>query len=335
VAHPLAQPVAKAICLLQYVRSIHRTAENLAATLHPAVDADSRLPEVKAALEALQHAHMVRLGDDGYRIPTPAEDDWERQRASLLPKPGDVSRLHAEVVTSLWQPQPSHSFLDVKLFKAGLYCNGRLEEEGDIPVHLMLVDAGQEYAERVEEARRRSQTETKAIFWVAPLDDTIDRETVEVYRSREILSRRERGAQTKDESALVAEEKHRVNHRHLPELRRLLKQALLTGTIFFRGNDRSPREGASDIGRTAAQVLSQALPEVFDRFADLVGHAALQAEQLDEAGAGVRGRGRRFPGACQRARRAMARRPGTGRWHGLPDRLDDKKLHRGGRASAA
>ncbi len=33
VPHPLAQPVAKAICLLQYVRSIHRTAENVAATL--------------------------------------------------------------------------------------------------------------------------------------------------------------------------------------------------------------------------------------------------------------------------------------------------------------
>ena len=54
VDHPLAQPVAKAICLLQYVRSIHRTAENIAATLHPAIDADSRLAEVKAALEALE-----------------------------------------------------------------------------------------------------------------------------------------------------------------------------------------------------------------------------------------------------------------------------------------
>ena len=89
VDHPLAQAVAKAICLLQYVRSIHRTAENIAATLHPAVDADSRLSEVKVALEALQGAHMVRLGDDGYRIPTPAEDDWERQREGLSPKPPD------------------------------------------------------------------------------------------------------------------------------------------------------------------------------------------------------------------------------------------------------
>ena len=267
VDHALAQPVAKAICLLQYVRSIHRTPENLAAALHPAVDADSQLPDVRAGLDALEKAHMVRRGDDGYRIPSPAEDDWERQRASLSPKPGDVSRLHAEVVTGLWQPQPQHSFLDVKVFKAGLYLGGRLTVDGDIPVHLTLAEAGNEHDERVEDARKRSQTETKSIFWNAALDEAIDRETVELFRSKEILSRKERGAQTKDETALVAEEKLRLR-RHQDELRRLIKQALLTGTIFFRGNDRSPDATASDIARTAAKVLAQALPEVFDRFAE-------------------------------------------------------------------
>ena len=265
VDHALAQSVAKAICLLQYVRSIHRTPENLAAALHPAVDADSRLSEVQAALDALEKAHMVRRGDDGYRIPTPAEDDWERQRASLSPKPGDVNRLHAEIVTALWQPQPQHSFLDVKVFKAGLYLGGRLSVDGDIPMHLTLAEAGKDHEERVSESRKRSQTETKSIFWIAALDEAIDRETVELFRSKEILSRKERGAQTKDETALVAEEKLR-QRRHQDDLRRLIKQSLLTGTIFFRGNDRSPDDTATDIGRTAAKVLAQALPEVFDRF---------------------------------------------------------------------
>ena len=265
VDHALAQSVAKAICLLQYVRSIHRAPENLAAVLHPAVDADSRLSEVRAALDALENAHMVRRGDDGYRIPTPAEDDWERQRASLSPKPGDVSRLHAEIVTALWQPQPQHSFLDVKVFKAGLYLGGRPSVGGDIPVHLTLAQAGKDHEERVAESRKRSQTETKSIFWIAALDEAIDRETVELFRSKEILSRKERGAQTKDETALVAEEKLR-QRRHQDDLRRLIKQSLVTGTIFFRGNDRSPDETATDIGRTAAKVLGQALPEVFDRF---------------------------------------------------------------------
>ncbi|MEL7641062.1 MAG: BREX system P-loop protein BrxC [Solidesulfovibrio sp.] len=265
VEHSLAQAVAKSTCLLQYVRSIHRTAENIAATLHPMIDADSMLVDVKAALAALEKAHMVRLGDDGYRIPTPAEDDWERQRSSLSPKPGDVSRLHAEVITGLWQPQPSHNFLEIKVFRTGLFLGGREVVEGDIPAHLTLAEAGKDYTESVEEARKRSQTEAKAIFWVMALDEAIDRETVELFRSKEILSRKERGAQTKDETALVAEEKLR-QRRHQDELRRLIKQALLTGTIFFRGNDRSPEDGAADIARSAGKVLAQALPEVFDRF---------------------------------------------------------------------
>ena len=145
VDHPLAQPVAKAICLLQYVLSIHRTPENIAAALHPAVDADSRLSEVKAALDALERALMVRRGEGGYRIPTPAEDDWEQQRAALSPRPGDVNRIHAEVVTNLWQPQPQHSFHDVKVFKAGLYLGGRAVKEGDIPFHLTLAEAGKDF----------------------------------------------------------------------------------------------------------------------------------------------------------------------------------------------
>jgi hypothetical protein len=102
-------------------------------------------------------------------------------------------------------------------------------------------------------------------LWVAAIDDAIDRETVELFRSKEILSRKERGAQTKDETALVAEEKLR-QRRHQDELRRLIKQSLLNGSIFFRGNDRSPEEGASDVARAASKVLAQALPEVFDRF---------------------------------------------------------------------
>jgi hypothetical protein len=278
VPHPLAQPVAKAICLLQYVRSIHRTAENIAATLHPAVDGDSRLSEVKAALDALLAAHKVRQGDDGYRIPSPAEDDWERQRASLSPKPGDVSRLHADAVAAIWQPQPSHTLVDVKAFKAGLYLNGRLVVEGDMPVHLTLCEAGAEYSERVEEMRKRSQSETKSIFWVAALDETIDRESVELYRSKEILARKERGAQTKDETALVAEGKRRLRG-HQDELKRLLKQALLSGAIFFRGNDRSPDGTVTDVVKAASRALAQALPEVFDRFEEAA--ARVSKRELD------------------------------------------------------
>ena len=279
VPHAFAQPVAKAICLLQYVRSIHRTAENIAAGLHAGIDQDSVLAEVKSALNSLLQAHKVRLGDDGYRIPSPAEDDWERQRASFSPKPGDVIRFHTDTVAGLWQPQPSHVLLDVKNFKAGLEINGKSVVGGDITVDISLAEAGSEYAARVEGIRARSQTEPGRIFWVGAIDQTVDRETAEAYRSKEILARTERGAQTKDQTALVAEEKRRLN-RHQTELRRLLRQTLLAGSVFFRGNDRSPGDQATELGKAASVALSRALPEVFERFSE--GAARVTKKDLDE-----------------------------------------------------
>src|SRR5262249_54014626 len=58
--HPLAQPVAKVICLLQYVKSVHRTAENIAAGLHPGVAADSQPAAVKEAPRQLAAAATER-----------------------------------------------------------------------------------------------------------------------------------------------------------------------------------------------------------------------------------------------------------------------------------
>ncbi|MDZ4247778.1 MAG: BREX system P-loop protein BrxC, partial [Patescibacteria group bacterium] len=145
IEHPLAQPVAKVICLLQYVKSVHRTAENIAAALHPGVTGDSQLAAVKEALSQLEVGQKVRRGDDGYRIPTPAEDDWERIRNGIGPKPGDAHRVFSEVLASFWQPQPAYTFLETKTFKAGLAIHGREVVDGDMMFQVHLADDGTEF----------------------------------------------------------------------------------------------------------------------------------------------------------------------------------------------
>lgn len=284
ISDPAAQQVAKAICLLQYVQSVPRSAENLAATLQPDVRSGSRLGEVRATLDALEQALLVRRGEDGYRIPEPIEDDWEQQRGSVTAKAGDVSRLHAEAVEHLWHPQPSHSLRGVKPFKAGLYLNGRQLVTGDIDIHLALAEETELNA-AMAEMRQRSQQETTAIFWAAALNDSLTRHTDEAFRSREILSRKERAAHTRDEAALIAEEKRRQK-RHEDELRRLLAQAMLAGSVFFRGNDRSPDASATDVVRATAEILATSLPVVFSRFdeaAARVGRGDLDALMTDES----------------------------------------------------
>lgn len=264
-AHPLAEPVAKVICLLQYVKSVHRTAENIAACLHPAVTADSQLSGVKEAIAQLEAARLIRSGDDGYRIPTPAEDDWERVRSGANPGPGDVHRLHSEVIAGFWEPQPSYTFEGARTFKAGLAIRGRTVVDGDITFQVQLAQDAVEYRFLATEFRERSQQERSTIFWAAMRSEQIDRETTEIYRSKEILLRKEREAKTAVERALIAEEKVRLD-RHQGELRRLLCTALLNGNVYFRGNDRSPAVGATEVGKSVVGILADVIPDVFDRF---------------------------------------------------------------------
>ncbi len=280
VQHPLAASVAKVICLLQFVQSVHRTPENIAACLYRQLGAPSELESVKEALAALERGNLVRKGDDGYRIPTPAEDDWDRIRNGTNPKPSDTKRLHREMLTGFWKPQPTYTLDNVKPFRAGLVIDGHEEEKGDLMVHLALAEEGDAFEQLVREMRARSQQEIDAIFWAVPLSDAIDRESVELFRSREMESRKGREARTPDQARLLADERNRAR-RHQQELQRLLRAACLGGSAFFRGNDRSPSTGAGDIGRATATMLDQVLPDVFTRFRDGAAKPADARKGLD------------------------------------------------------
>jgi hypothetical protein len=278
--HPLAQPVAKVICLLQYAKSIHRSADNIAAALHPGVSSDSQLASVKEALLNLEAANKIRLGDDGYRIPTPAEDDWERVRNGINPTPGDAHRLYSEMLTSFWQPQPTHTLFDTKTFKAGLAIRGRDTVSGDIMFQVSLANDGPDFMELSSDLRTRSQQDRKSVFWAVTIDDTIDRETIEVFRSKQMVEKKEREAKTADETALIGDEKVRLR-RHQDVLRRMLRAATIAGRVSFRGNDRSPDDRAVDMGKSAAAILRDVLPEVFDRFKEAAARAPEVKKGID------------------------------------------------------
>ena len=267
VEHPFAQPVAKAICLLQFVKSIHRNADNIAATLYPRVGGDSVRASVDQALQALVDAHKIRQGDDGYRIPTPTEDDWETQRAGLKPKRADINEILREAMERLWHPQPSHTLLGTRVFKGGLWLNGRERNKGDMPFQVRLAEDKEDYQRLCDELRRQSQAEKETVFWVILVDDKIDKVVTEVFRSKEMISKKERGAQTSAETRLLSEEGRRRDE-HRREVRRLLEQAALSSAIFFRGKDRSPDDSDVTVVHATQRVLAQALPDVFDRFSE-------------------------------------------------------------------
>ncbi len=266
VDHPKAQAVAKTVCLLQVATSVKRSAENIAACLHDAVSADSCLAEVKAALAELTKTSLIREADDGYRIPTPAEDDWNQTRFSISPRPADENKLYAEILTGFWSPTPTFSLGDTKTFRAGLMFNGKEEVSGEITFNVQFADDSAVATALSEELRVRSQNDPKSIFWVVTLDEEIRNEMREAYRSQQMIGPKSRDATTPDGTALVADEKGRLR-RHMDELKRRLKIAALSGQVWFRGNDRSPDRSA-DVGKAAVGILGAVLPLVYDRFSE-------------------------------------------------------------------
>ncbi len=268
VEHPFAQKVAKSICLLQFVKSIHRNAENIAATLYPEAGGDSVRASVDQALQALVDAHKIRLGDDGYRIPTPTEDDWETQRAALKPKRSDTNQILRETMEKVWSPQPTHTLLGTRVFKGSLFLDGRERIKGDIDFQVRLAEDDRDDYDRLkDELRRQSQVERQTIFWIIPASERVDKEVTEVFRSKEMISKKERGAQTAAETRLLSEEGRRRDI-HRGEVRRLLERAALTSVVYFQGNDRSPDENDQSVIKAAEAIMAKALPEVFERFGE-------------------------------------------------------------------
>ncbi len=122
----------------------------------------------------------------------------------------------------LWKPQPSYTVLNTRVFKGSLWLDGRERIKGDIQFQVRLAEDKTDYGRLCDESRRQSQAERETVFWVIPVDDKIDKHVTEVFRSKEMITKKERGAQTAAETRLLSEEGRRRDT-HGGDVRRLLE----------------------------------------------------------------------------------------------------------------
>jgi len=79
--------VAKAICLLEFIRDLPAEG-HLAAVLVDEVGKATPLSEVQAAVKRLNTAQFIRNTEEGWKLQTAQEKNWETERRGHLePKP--------------------------------------------------------------------------------------------------------------------------------------------------------------------------------------------------------------------------------------------------------
>ncbi len=263
-SHPLAVPVAKAICLLQFVDQVPVTERNIAVVLHPRVDGDSLESEVQEACRHLEDRSLIRKADGQYRIPKPEEEDWEQVRSQQAPSAQDRHNLLQEALRQNWDPVPSAGLGNgVKSFKAALHFRGSEVVKGDVPVKVERVDGTESFEERVEQLRQQSQQDTNTFFWAMRPSAELDRALTEWFRSERIIKLKGSNAPLN----LKTEESRKLDG-FKAEAERLADQALIHGQLLLNGGPCSIGANASRAVEAIREALSDGLAQIYERFGE-------------------------------------------------------------------
>lgn len=266
----MAHKVIKAIALLEPVKDLPRTKHNLAVVLHPAIDANPLSNAVEAALTLLEDGQFVRQTEEGYKLLTNQEKNWESRRSGLDPRPNDRNRIHREIIKDIFaEPKlRAYRYKELRGFRVALKIDGDMvDPDGEIPLNISLAPSDEQKS-ALSEAREQSAASPAELFWVASLDDSVRDQVADLFRSNEMAAEYDRlGAQnrlTSEESACLADEKTRRDG-----IRRKLRASLLAciegGTAFFKGVQYDATALGANLTAALHGILDKAIPDLYPK----------------------------------------------------------------------
>jgi hypothetical protein len=270
-AQEWALRVAKVVCLLEFLRDLPRTETNIAAFLVDRVGMPAPVAQVKAAVKKLDDAQFLRETEDGWKLMTLPEKNWEKERNELLdPKPRERNEITRNVLREIFgEPTlKTYRHKELRNFRIGVAAEGVTLEDGDLPLTLCIADEPDDLTRKLGEVRdeSRQKSHDNDLYWVFALTPEIDSEVAKTFASRKMVEKydqlRANGKITTDEAACLEDEKSTVLKLE-SQLHDKLTKAMEHGTGVFRGVARD----ASSLGKNLSEILKKlyghAIPDLY------------------------------------------------------------------------
>lgn len=272
----LCQQVAKSIAVLQILENLPVTPGNIAALLHPGVDATSMKEDVEKAVSKLLGDGMIPLGEKNgsLRFMTQAAVTLQGQFDQMEYRRADVLAELNSVVRAIFLPLPTARVAQTKMVRAGLRMvigggqSVSLEGEKEaIQMHFEFVPDSNYTAIRTErENDSRSARERSSIYLLGRTDSDADRLATTMVRCRKFLDlhRTASDADTQDFVRTVEARLDRASH----ELERKMANSLLQGSFVAHGAHESISARGADVLAAAGAFLGDAAARVFDKYSE-------------------------------------------------------------------
>jgi hypothetical protein len=253
--------VGKVICLLEFIRDLPRTEANLAAFLVDEVGQPAPIKEVQAAIKRLHGAKFIRSTEDGWKLQTAQEKNWETERQGhLQPKPKERNDIIRQTLQQIFdEPEfKTYRHQNFRSFRIGIGLDGtHIGDEGDIHLMLSVADDADEFSKLLEQTKdkcRPNSPQENDLYWLFCLTPDIDEVVAQLHASRKMVEKydqlRAQNQITTDEAACLQDEKNSVLGSQ-SRLKDKLTEAIEKGTGVFRS---VPKDAAS-LGKGLAEIL--------------------------------------------------------------------------------
>jgi hypothetical protein len=283
--HGWALRVAQAICLLEFIRDLPRTEANLSAVLVSEVGKATPLVEVEAAIKRLNAAQFIRNTEEGWKLQTAQEKNWETERRGHLePKPRERNELARTALQQVFDEPEFKTFrYQNRSFRISISVDGTsIGDEGELPLTLSVAEDGDELTKRIEEIRKESQQKSHENdpYWLFCLTPEIDELVGQLHASRKMVDKyNQLSAQQKispDEAALLQDEKNSKNG-YETRLRDKLTEAMERGTGMFQGVQKdATAKGLSEILK---KLFGQVVPYLYPKLQ--MGSRSLKGDEAE------------------------------------------------------
>ena len=265
--------VAKVICLLEFVRDLPRTETNIAAFLVDKVGDAPPLNHVQQALQELHKAQFVRETEEGWKLQTAQEKNWETEKKSHDPKPRDRNEIVRNALALIFREPALRAYghKEYRTFRIGISVNGAtVGDEGDIKLSLAIAEDDSELSDRINEIRDESRQKghENDVYWVFALSPDIDELVTQLYASRKMVEKyeqlRAQGKITHEEATCLQDEKNAALGLE-SRLHNKLVEAMQKGTGLFRGVARDAASLGKTLGEIIRKWLDQVVPDLYPK----------------------------------------------------------------------
>lgn len=272
--HGWALRVAKVICLLEFVRDLPRTEANIAAFLVDEVGKPAPVAQVQAAVKRLQAAQFIRNTDEGWKLQTAQEKNWDTERKGHLdPKPRERNEIGRQVMKEVFgEPAlKTYKYKEFRTFKIGVSHEGtQIGDEGDLTVTLSMADDNDDLPKRIKEVREESRLDAHKhdIYWCFALSTDIDQLVAELHASRKMVEKyAQMAAQNRishEENSCLQDEKNAVLG-YQNRLRDKFTDAMEKGTGLFRGISWDASSLGKALGEIFKKLYGNVVPDLYPK----------------------------------------------------------------------